>query len=337
MTQRCLILSTFGERVRLSGRCVKITHKDKPDRLVSLDELHTIILPRRGISVSCDVISAAISQGIDIHFMSPNGRPFAALVHPALNLSVMTRRAQLRIADSEAGTDLGAALIYGKIRHQRGLIRGLARRFPAHQTALTQHAEVMSTALSSLKSMSSGLLNAIRPELMGIEGAAGRVYWLAIAHVIDEVWGFAGRRHRGEATDPFNAALNYGYGILQTRVTSALVRAGIDPHAGWVHVDRPGRPSMVLDVMEPWRQPIVDRPLLGLLGRRKTPWALDDDGLLTPEARQAVAGAVLRRLDTQVEYGDRRWPLQAVIQHEARALAAAIRGERRWRPWSCKM
>jgi CRISPR-associated protein Cas1 len=60
-----------------------------------------------------------------------------------------------------------------------------------------------------------------------------------------------GRQTQG-ATDPLNAALNYCYGVLYAQVERALVLAGLDPYGGFLHVDRPGKPSLTLDLIEAW-------------------------------------------------------------------------------------
>ena len=98
-----------------------------------------------------------------------------------------------------------------------------------------------------------------RPALLNREGRAGAQYWAGVAALLDGKAAFAGREHRG-TEDPVNAALNYGYGILQSQVWSAITLAGLEPFAGFIHVDRPGKPSLVLDLMEEFRQPVVDRP-----------------------------------------------------------------------------
>ena len=73
-------------------------------------------------------------------------------------------------------------------------------------------------------------------------------------------------RPRG-ATDLVNCLLNYGYAILYTCVQGAIIRAGLDPFAGFLHVDRPGRASLVLDFMEEFRQQVVDRTVFSMINQ----------------------------------------------------------------------
>lgn len=104
--------------------------------------------------------------------------------------------------------------------------------------------------------------------LRGLEGAGGRAYWGAVGTVLRShgvPW--TGREYRGTG-NAFNAALNYGYGILASQVQTAVHLAGLDPGAGFLHADRAGRSSLVLDAIEEFRQAVVDRPLIGLASRR---------------------------------------------------------------------
>lgn len=55
------------------------------------------------------------------------------------------------------------------------------------------------------------------------------------------------------AKDPTNAALNYAYGLLASRVRIAIHRAGLDPRVGFLHQTRPHKESLVYDLQEPYR------------------------------------------------------------------------------------
>ncbi|MER3513307.1 MAG: CRISPR-associated endonuclease Cas1, partial [Chloroflexota bacterium] len=81
---------------------------------------------------------------------------------------------------------------------------------------------------------------------------------------------------------------NYGYGILYGQVERALVLAGLDPYAGFIHVDRPGKPSLVLDLIEEFRQAVVDRTVLGLVNKGVA-LEQDEEGRLTEGTRRMLA------------------------------------------------
>jgi CRISPR-associated protein Cas1 len=172
-----------------------------------------------------------------------------------------------------------------------------------------------------------------RPALMAIEGAAGRHYWSGVRVLLTQHAAFESRQHRG-APDPVNSALNYGYGILYTQVWGAVMNAGLEPFAGFLHVDRPGKPSLVLDLVEEFRQPVVDRAVVAILtkGRRVD----TREGLLTDESRRTVAAAVVERLESDVGFRGRRQRVKSIIQIQARNVASFLRGGDPYRAFAFK-
>ena len=144
---------------------------------------------------------------------------------------------------------------------------------------------------------------------------------------------FEGRRHRG-ATDAVNASLNYGYGILYAHVWGATMNAGLEPFAGFMHVDRSGKPSMVLDLVEEFRQPVVDRAVLGWFNKGGKARLVG--GLLDAETREEVAGRVLLRLIATEVHRGKSHQVRSIIQMQARLAAGAVRGLRKYRPFAFK-
>lgn len=172
-----------------------------------------------------------------------------------------------------------------------------------------------------------------RGTLMGIEGTAGRIYWEGVKEIIGHKVEFFGREHRG-ATDAVNSLLNYGYGILYSQVWGAVINAGLEPFAGFLHVDRPGKPSLVLDLVEEFRQPVVDRSViayvnLGIAIGMK-------DGLLDSETRKNIGDKVMERLLATESYQGKQYQIRSIVQMQARRLAAFLRGEGEYKAFSFK-
>ena len=173
----------------------------------------------------------------------------------------------------------------------------------------------------------------MRAQLLSIEGRAAQAYWEGVGTLLFGVAPWPGRKGRG-ARDPVNAALNYGYGVLYGEVERAVLLAGLDPYAGFVHVDRPGKPSLVLDLIEEFRAPVVDRAILGLLGQGAA-FEQDGKGLLTLETRRAIAERVVDRMEESSElYEKKRQKLRWILQSQARHIATFVRGDRvEYRPF----
>ncbi|MEW6571778.1 MAG: CRISPR-associated endonuclease Cas1 [Nitrospirota bacterium] len=135
---------------------------------------------------------------------------------------------------------------------------------------------------------------------------------------------FFGRQTRG-AIDPVNSLLNYGYGILYSTVWGALVNAGLEPFAGFLHVDRPGKPSLVLDLIEEFRQPVVDRVVIAHVNLGQD--IKITDGLLDADTRKIIGEKVLGRLESIETYKGKKYQIHSIIQMQARNLASFLRGQ----------
>lgn len=99
-----------------------------------------------------------------------------------------------------------------------------------------------------------------------------------------------------------------------------------------LHADRSGKPSLVLDLMEEFRAPAVDRAVLAHLRLGKP--VRFEGPLLDEASRRALAAAVLERLEARVVVGGEKLLLGSVIQRQARAVAAHVRGEEPYRPFA---
>lgn len=298
--------------------------------------LEQVLITGRGVSFSTDLIEECCSRGIPITLLTPGGKPYARVASAALTATVRTRRDQVAAFQDQRGARIARGIAAGKLRNQANLLRYFGKYCkqarPQVHAVLSDAAREILLLAAEAETLTGETADAVRPSLLNREGRGGARYWQAVAALLEGKAEFKTREHRG-ATDPVNAALNYGYGILQSQVWTAATLAGLEPFAGFIHVDRPGKPSLVLDLMEEFRQPVVDRPLLAAWGRGwnlelETPQGEDAAApVLAQAAREAVAQRVLERLDLPVTYTGKRFTLKNVIQLQARRLAVAVRGE----------
>jgi CRISPR-associated protein Cas1 len=225
---------------------------------------------------------------------------------------------------------LATAFAEGKITNQAGFLRYAAKyrqeAAPNVYDELCLCADEVRDHLDELHRLKGSTVDEARGELLSIEGRAAQKYWNALKQVIPERYAWPGRRHRG-ARDSINAALNYGYGILYGQIERALVLAGLDPYGGFIHADRPGKPSLVFDLIEEFRQVVVDRTVVGM-ATKGMKLDLDEKGLLTEKSRREIAEKVLERLEAAERYERKRHSLRAIIQSQARTIATFVRGDR---------
>ncbi|GAX88395.1 CRISPR-associated endonuclease Cas1 [Effusibacillus lacus] len=333
-----LIVDEYGYGIRKVSERLVIRDRDrKIVQEVPFFDVDDVIIASRGVSISSDVVEHCAEQGIPIHFLSYKGDPFAKLVSPSLQATIATRRAQLEAYKDRRSVVISKVFVGAKIRAQLNLIKYWAKNRRGNSSNLQSLFEetilVLERNLEDLNRLDGAAIDEVRGTLLSIEGRSAYLYWEVVKKLLKPELGFSGRDHRG-ATDPVNIVLNYGYGCLQNEISKAILLAGLEECAGFLHVDRSGRPSFVLDFMEEFRQPIVDRTVLALFTKGFSP-KMEDDGL-SKESRRVIAQAITERLESKDRYEGKRYQLKTIIQRQAYHLATFLREGREYKPfvWS---
>lgn len=329
-----LFVSGFGLFIGKKSERVVVRQGKSVCAQVPFMRLQEIIIASKGISLSSDLIEELCERGIRIAFLNSSGKPLALVTSPMLTATVETRRAQLSASQNDRGADLCRWIVAGKLHNQEKLLRYFAKsREGERKTALEDSAAVLRRLRRSALAVEGGSPDEVRASLMGLEGTGGRLYWKQIGNMLPDGLGFAGRSHQG-ACDAVNAALNYGYGILTAHCWGAVMNAGLEPFAGFLHVDRSGKPSLVLDLMEEFRQPVVDRPIFSWLN--KGGQLTLQKGMLDGASKENVASRVLLRLVAEEQHRGKQHQVRSIIQMQARLAASAVRGSRPYRSFSFK-
>ena len=329
-----LIVDEFGSFVAKHQGRLRVTCQGEPRLDAPIMHLETVLVTGKGVSLSSDVVAACAEEGIPIHFLDSRGQPVGSFYSAGLAATIATRHAQLAARDDGRALAVTLAIAEGKIRNQVNLLKYMSKNRKEKEAelfaAVRRLADEVQDHLAELDRVRLEplytTLDGCRGHLLSIEGRAAHKYWQAIGKLLLVEAGWPGRVTQG-ATDSFNSALNYGYGILYSQVERALVLAGLDPYAGFLHTDRPGKPSLVYDMVEEFRQTVVDRTVMALFNRG-TAIEMDERGKLTEPARRSLAEKVLARLEAAEAYEEKRHPLRQIIQMQARHLATFLRGER---------
>ncbi|MGI6379222.1 MAG: CRISPR-associated endonuclease Cas1 [Anaerolineae bacterium] len=324
-----LVVTGYGAYISKHQGRLQVRREGEVEADAPLMYLRRVVVGTRAASLSTGAIAACCEHGIPVHLLDGMGRPYAALYSVGLTGTVLTRREQLLAYRDGRSLALAKAWALAKIINQARYVGYLARQRKARDEAvaiaLREGALVVASHREEVRAVTGPSADACRERLLSAEGRAAKAYWSALAAVVPPDYGWPGRKHRG-ATDPINACLNYGYGVLYGSVEQALLLAGLDPYGGYVHADRPGKPSLVFDMIEPYRVPAVDRVVFGRLNRHVT-IKMEDDGRLETETRRMVAQWVIDRLNQPVPYRRKKVVLRSVIQHQARRMATYLRGE----------
>ena len=208
------------------------------------------------VQVSTQALAVLLDNDIDVSFFNVRGRLRGSLVSHA-SRNVFARLAQYdRWRDPIFKTMFARALIAAKLRN---MIAELVRFQHNHSE------NDFRDARDTIEQGISHLAGCEDPDqLMGIEGAGSRAYFQCFARMMRRDLCFLGRAMH-PAPDPVNALLSLGYTLVLNELASLIEAMSLDPYLGFLHGLRYGRQSLALDLLEQFRQPLVDQFTLNLI------------------------------------------------------------------------
>jgi CRISP-associated protein Cas1 len=256
-----LVLDTHGVALRRhQGSFVVILGEQS--RLISPDKI-TSIAVLGNAQLSSAALRLAAESGVPIYIYHPNhGKIASKMDSPYFHNLAAVRRQQVFFAVDVAATQWIISLFEHKTQFQNDNLKFLQNRKTQLSKMVAQTIQNSEKGVLSFKKFEKTLLEEARPHIMGIEGMIAKEYWAVIGHFFNNPSIFGGRNRR-PAKDTFNVALNYAYGMLYNMVEQACFAAGLDPQLGFLHVDDYAKPTLVFDMIEPFRA-WVDRFLLEL-------------------------------------------------------------------------
>ncbi|MDK2795301.1 MAG: CRISP-associated protein Cas1 [Archaeoglobaceae archaeon] len=330
-----LIIDGFGKFVGVENGMIVVKEKKQVLRKIKAEELKQLIIAGKS-AISSDALRLLAENGVDVVILSGN-EIVGRLSHPLIG-TVKTRREQYLAYYDSRGVFIAKEFVKAKLKNQSNFLLNLAKARresnPTLAEKLVKAKEAIEEKIVALNSIDGNKIDDVRDEILGIEGVASEIYWNAIASIIPQEYLFYGRRGDYSprfAHDIVNAMLNYGYAILHAECLKAVELAGLDPYAGFLHADRSGRTSISIDLMECFRQVVVDRSVLKLVTLSKVkPEDCRIENfvcMLKDEAKKKLISEVMEKLDTKTQYKGRNMSISAVILSQAREIASYLRGD----------
>lgn len=331
-----LYVQAQGAVLKLDHDAVRIDVEGELRLRVPLLRLAAIVVFGQ-VTVTPFLIERCAEDGRSLVWLDRRGR-FKARIEGPTRGNVLLRRAQHRAADDPMRTlEIAKRVVVAKLHNSRALVTRAARETDSSSDAavLARAAERLARAIDR-----TGGVPGVA-ELRGIEGDAARAYFDAFSVMIRasrDDFPFDGRTRR-PPRDRTNALLSFLYALWLAECTAALEGVGLDPQVGYLHVLRPGRPALGLDLLEEFRAPAADRLALRLINRRQVrsehfEMLVGGTVHLTEDGRRVVIHAFQERKLEEVHHpiADRKVPFGLVPHLQARLLARHLRGDLRTYP-----
>ncbi len=329
-----LYVSTDGAWLKKDGANIVMQVEGTERARLPAHMLESVVCIGR-VLVSPPLLGYCAEQGISVCYLTQNGR-FLARVEGPVSGNVLLRREQYRRSDDQPRcAAIVRNLLLGKIHNQRVVV---GRALRDHGGSLDEVAHgALTQARKSLQRILDRLLHESDPDVLrGLEGDAAQIYFGVFDRLLrtdSKVLRFRGRNRR-PPTDPVNALLSFLYTLLTHDCRSALETVGLDPAVGFLHRDRPGRPSLALDLMEEFRALLADRLVLSLLNRRQLNErdfiTLDNGAVsLKEDARKTVLTAYQERKREELRHPflEETIPVGLLPRVQAQLLARHLRSD----------
>lgn len=300
-----LYVTTEGAWLHKDGENVVMEVERETRARIPVHMLEGLVCLGR-VAISPQLLGFCAERGITISYLTPNGR-FLARVEGPVSGNVLLRREQYRRTDEPQGcAAIVRNMLAGKIHNQRAV---LARGWRDHGAKLPDTVSFQHV-LKRLKRIPQRLMLEVDVDrLRGLEGEAAQAYFEVFDQLVlteAPLLRFNSRSRR-PPRDGINALLSFLYTLLTHDCRSALETVGLDPAVGFLHKDRPGRPSLALDLAEEFRPLLGERLALSLINRRQLAehdFRQFDNGavLLKEEARKTVLVAYQERKREPVQH-----------------------------------
>lgn len=162
------------------------------------------------------------------------------------------RKGQLAFTYSSDAIRWIKEVLTKKIENQQSILLMMTRRNMQQDELVSRVIPKMEAFKGRIGTVEGERIQDVAATLRGLEGMVSKLYFSSLNLFIPERFRFD-ERSQHPARDVANALLNYGYGILYSKVEGCLIRAGIDPYIGVLHRDNYNRPVLVYDVIELYR------------------------------------------------------------------------------------
>jgi len=288
-------------------------------------EYDSIILENCTGHISLAALRWLSKHNIPVFFLDFDGSTISNILPPT-PVKANIRAAQFQAANNhERKLTIARALVQAKIAKSLQVLEWLGERYDIEKELRLTKREAMKLSKASTV-----------PQIRTVEGRVALHYWEALAKVLPEPLHFQGRMtttHNNNASDPFNAALNYGYGFLKIQCRMAVNTVGLEPAVGFLHElsHYQTSESLVYDLEEPFRF-LVD---LSVIQAFETHELTPQDFIFTRddylyriqwEGKMRLLGTLRETFNCGVSYKERRFKWDTVIEEKTTELARYLNG-----------
>jgi CRISPR-associated protein Cas1 len=251
-----------GTAVGRTGEQLKLTRRGQRPETIPVHQVGQLVLHSFS-QISTQALHFCVNQGIGVHFISGGGRYLGSFDTRQGSIQRRIRQYQA-LSNPDTCLQLARKLVICRGQGQRKfLMRG--------QRGMTVVSAKLKKAIAQMKALLKQVPKAqFLDSLLGLEGNLAALYFGALPCLISERVPPELRfdhRNRRPPKDRFNALLGFGYALLLKDVMNAILTVGLEPALGFYHQPRSQASPLALDLMEIFRVPLVDMPVMASINK----------------------------------------------------------------------
>jgi len=327
-----LAVLDYGTFLGTNGERLVVKHEGNVVKELPLNRLSTVSVLKNGVSFSSDLLLNCGARGIKFFIFDEYAREVVCLSGGQLHAVVKVREAQFNFLQTDKKLFLSKIIIEGKIKNQKAVLQYFKKYLIKKDDAYSKNA--LASVEKSILMLQNILINihdhtptkeqGISP-LLGFEGSAARSYFNSWVESKFFPQSFKGREGRG-AQDIVNQMLNYGYAILSSYVWHCSINAGLEIYDGFLHTQRAGKPSLILDLMEEYRPWVVDRSIIKLRDH------INNHDTFSKKLRGLLIEEIQSSFEKKHQYKGCKITLESLLQRQIYRLVGHFNNTKTYKP-----
>lgn len=321
-----LYIKEQGSYVKKQGECITVAKgADTLLRMpvANLDNIAVI----GNVQITSQALQMLMQKGVDVNYFTFSGKYIG---HTAAETSrnIFLRLSQYEVYHNlDRRMELARQIIENKIGNQINIIRNF--RFENGEYGWQKDVEKMEEYRKRLGEKQTS------NEILGIEGICSSIYFGAFGKMFRGEIKFHGRNRR-PPRDPINVMISLGYTFLTKEVSSALDSESFEMYLGFLHGIRYGRKSLALDMVEEFRQPVVDRMVIRFFNKRiftEFDFSTEEDSILLNEDGFKKFCREFERWMTDKSFAGNEMSFRSRIREQAGRLKKAVQSGEMYLPF----
>ena len=316
-----LIIDGYNKSIHKKDNQLAIHENSEIIDSIKASEVNDITIVGKGY-VTFDALNLMAQNNIKLIAINTRGQLTYTLESPDWR-NVTLRKQQYQLSENKLGLEISKELIKCKMKNQKATLTTLNKNKQLKR--VFNYRSKIDEIIKQIDELSlNGDNEKQRIKIMGLEGKASNEYWMCVKYFIPKEIEF--RNRTKQPTDLLNSMLNYGYAILASEITKSILVNGLDPYCGFLHFDMDRRTSLTFDLIEPFRQQIVDKTVISLINRKQiTNDDLDKrNNTIKLEARKLIVSKILGKIFSTITYNDETVSYADLIRKQSKNLVDTL-------------